>query len=131
MAHKVLIVDDEPNIVTSLTFLMKKSGFDTSVARDGDQALTEVERFRPDPAQDHPAHGQGSRDRGRQRSGHRRRCLCHQAVLDQGAGRARARAAGIVKVDRREIAAALLPGALLGVVGLGALGVFALTLDGA
>ena len=36
-----------------------------------------------------------------------------------------------MKVDRREIAAALLPGALLGVVGLGALGVFALTLDGA
>ena len=48
MARKVLIVDDEPNIVTSLTFLMKKSGFETSVARDGDEALTEVERFRPD-----------------------------------------------------------------------------------
>ncbi len=48
MPRKVLIVDDEPNIVTSLTFLMKKSGFETSVARDGDEALTEVERFRPD-----------------------------------------------------------------------------------
>ena len=48
MARKVLIVDDEPNIVTSLTFLMKKSGFETSVARDGEEALTEVERFRPD-----------------------------------------------------------------------------------
>jgi two-component system, OmpR family, alkaline phosphatase synthesis response regulator PhoP len=48
MARKVLIVDDEPNIVTSLTFLMKKSGFQTSVARDGDEALTEVERFNPD-----------------------------------------------------------------------------------
>ena len=48
MARKVLIVDDEPNIVTSLTFLMKKSGFETSVARDGDEALTEVERFQPD-----------------------------------------------------------------------------------
>jgi len=48
MSHKVLIVDDEPNIVTSLTFLMKKSGFETSVARDGDEALAEVERFRPD-----------------------------------------------------------------------------------
>ena len=48
MARKVLIVDDEPNIVTSLTFLMKKSGFETSVARDGDEALTEVERFNPD-----------------------------------------------------------------------------------
>ena len=48
MARKVLIVDDEPNIVTSLTFLMKKSGFETSVARDGEQALAEVERFGPD-----------------------------------------------------------------------------------
>ncbi|MDP9496135.1 MAG: response regulator [Actinomycetota bacterium] len=48
MARKVLIVDDEPNIVMSLQFLMKKSGFETSVARDGDAALSEVERFRPD-----------------------------------------------------------------------------------
>jgi DNA-binding response OmpR family regulator len=48
MPGRVLIVDDEPNIVTSLRFLMKKSGFETSVARDGDEALTEVERFRPD-----------------------------------------------------------------------------------
>jgi DNA-binding response OmpR family regulator len=45
---KVLIVDDEPNIVVSLQFLMKKSGFETSVARDGDEALLEVERFSPD-----------------------------------------------------------------------------------
>ena len=48
MPGKVLIVDDEPNIVVSLQFLMKKSGFETSVARDGDEALVEVERFRPD-----------------------------------------------------------------------------------
>jgi DNA-binding response OmpR family regulator len=48
MPRKVLIVDDEPNIVTSLNFLMKKGGFETSVARDGDEALTEVERFQPD-----------------------------------------------------------------------------------
>ena len=47
MSYKVLIVDDEPNIVTSLTFLMKKSGFETSVAREGDEALAEVERFGP------------------------------------------------------------------------------------
>lgn len=48
MTHKVLIVDDEPNIVISLQFLMKQGGFETSVARDGDEALLEVERFRPD-----------------------------------------------------------------------------------
>jgi DNA-binding response OmpR family regulator len=48
MPAKVLIVDDEPNIVISLQFLMKKAGYQTSVARDGDEALLEVERFRPD-----------------------------------------------------------------------------------
>ncbi len=48
MPARVLIVDDEPNIVVSLQFLMRKSGFETSVARDGEEALLEVERFRPD-----------------------------------------------------------------------------------
>ena len=48
MPAKVLIVDDEPNIVVSLQFLMNKAGFETSVARDGEEALLEVERFRPD-----------------------------------------------------------------------------------
>ncbi len=45
---RVLIVDDEPNIVTSLQFLMKKSGFETAVARDGNEALAQVEDFAPD-----------------------------------------------------------------------------------
>lgn len=48
MAHKVLIVDDEPNIVTSLEFILRKSGFETAVARDGDEALDQVEAFDPD-----------------------------------------------------------------------------------
>ena len=48
MAHKVLIVDDEPNIVTSLEFLMRQRGYETRVARDGDEALAAVEIFRPD-----------------------------------------------------------------------------------
>ena len=48
MPSKVLIVDDEPNIVISLQFLMRKAGFETSVARDGDEALREVDAFGPD-----------------------------------------------------------------------------------
>lgn len=48
MASKVLIVDDEPNIVTSLEFLMRKRGYETRVARDGDEALAVVESFGPD-----------------------------------------------------------------------------------
>jgi len=48
MASRVLIADDEPNIVVSLEFLMKQRGYETRVARDGDEALAEVESFRPD-----------------------------------------------------------------------------------
>jgi DNA-binding response OmpR family regulator len=48
MTHKVLIVDDEPNIVTSLEFLMARHGYETRVARDGEEALATVETFHPD-----------------------------------------------------------------------------------
>lgn len=48
MAHKILIVDDEPNIVISLEFLMKKEGFEIAVASDGDEALAKVVSFNPD-----------------------------------------------------------------------------------
>jgi DNA-binding response OmpR family regulator len=48
MASKVLIVDDEPNIVTSLEFLMRRKGYETRVAAAGDLALEEAERVRPD-----------------------------------------------------------------------------------
>jgi DNA-binding response OmpR family regulator len=48
MPRKVLIADDEPNIVISLEFIMRKSGFETAVARDGQEALDLVEEFRPD-----------------------------------------------------------------------------------
>lgn len=48
MAHKILIVDDEPNIVISLEFLMKKEGFEVAVANDGEEALAKVSSFNPD-----------------------------------------------------------------------------------
>jgi DNA-binding response OmpR family regulator len=48
MAKRVLIADDEPNIVTSLEYLMTKSGYEVAVARDGDDALALVESFMPD-----------------------------------------------------------------------------------
>ncbi len=48
MTKKILIVDDEPNIVISLEFLMKKEGFDVAVAVDGEEALAKVDSFRPD-----------------------------------------------------------------------------------
>ncbi len=48
MSKKILIVDDEPNIVISLEFLMKKEGFEIAVAGDGEEALAKVASFNPD-----------------------------------------------------------------------------------
>lgn len=48
MVKSILVVEDEPNIVLSLQFLMKKAGFDVRVARDGDEALAAVEVQTPD-----------------------------------------------------------------------------------
>ena len=47
MAHKVLIADDEPNILISLEFLMKREGHDVLLARDGSEALAAIRRERP------------------------------------------------------------------------------------
>ena len=47
MSHKVLIADDEPNIVISLEYLMKREGHVVFVARDGDEALALARRERP------------------------------------------------------------------------------------
>jgi DNA-binding response OmpR family regulator len=44
---KVLIADDEPNIVVSLEFMMKREGYEVVVARDGVQALEAIRRERP------------------------------------------------------------------------------------
>ena len=48
MTKHVLIADDEPNIVVSLEYLMKREGWRVSVARDGDAALELIRRERPD-----------------------------------------------------------------------------------
>ncbi len=48
MAYSVLVVEDEPNIVDSLSFLMKQAGHDVRIARDGDAALRTMEAKVPD-----------------------------------------------------------------------------------
>ena len=45
--HKVLIADDEPNILISLEFLMKREGHQVLVARDVDEALALIRSERP------------------------------------------------------------------------------------
>jgi DNA-binding response OmpR family regulator len=46
--QSVLIVDDEPNILLSLQFLMKKSGYEVRTSKDGEEALAEIARAAPD-----------------------------------------------------------------------------------
>jgi DNA-binding response OmpR family regulator len=48
MTKKVLIVDDEVNIVISLEFLMQQAGYTIAVARTGDEALVKLATFQPD-----------------------------------------------------------------------------------
>jgi len=48
MASRILIVDDEPNIVLSLEYLMKREGFEVAVAADGEVALRAMAERRPD-----------------------------------------------------------------------------------
>ena len=45
---KILVVDDDPYILMSLEFLMKKNGYDVMVARNGTEALDIVEKQLPD-----------------------------------------------------------------------------------
>ena len=48
MPASVLVADDDPNIVLSLEFLMKRAGYRVRVARDGDQVLAALEQEIPD-----------------------------------------------------------------------------------
>ena len=47
MTVKILIADDEPNILISLDYLMKREGFEVHLARDGLEALAVLQRERP------------------------------------------------------------------------------------
>jgi DNA-binding response OmpR family regulator len=46
VAKKVLIAEDDPNIVESLSFVLNRDGFEVSAALDGEAALR---RLRSDP----------------------------------------------------------------------------------
>lgn len=48
MNPKVLVADDEPNIVISLEYLLKREGYTVTVAKDGQEALDAIALERPD-----------------------------------------------------------------------------------
>ena len=45
---KILIVDDEPNIVMALEYTFKKNSFEVFIARDGQEALDILKKRLPD-----------------------------------------------------------------------------------
>ncbi|MFP2997573.1 response regulator [Spongiivirga sp. MCCC 1A20706] len=46
--NKILIVDDEPNIVMSLEYAFKRKNFQVFIARDGSEAMEIMEKVVPD-----------------------------------------------------------------------------------
>ena len=48
MNKRILIADDEPNIVAAIEFLLTQSGYEVQVARNGEEALKLVEACVPD-----------------------------------------------------------------------------------
>lgn len=45
--NRILIADDEPNILLSLEFLMRKNGYEVFIARNGNEAIDLVKRYKP------------------------------------------------------------------------------------
>jgi len=49
-AKKILLADDEPNILLSLDFLMRKNGFEVFIARNGTEAMEIIRKEKLDAA---------------------------------------------------------------------------------
>jgi len=47
MPKVILVVDDEPNILLSLEYLMRQAGYEVRSAQDGEAALNEIEHEQP------------------------------------------------------------------------------------
>ena len=48
MAKKILIAEDEANIIASVEFLLQHAGYELRIARDGEEALRGIGEFLPD-----------------------------------------------------------------------------------
>ncbi|MEO6269877.1 MAG: response regulator [Lautropia sp.] len=47
MSDRIVIADDEPNLVIPLEYVLRREGFEVTVARDGQEALEAIARVRP------------------------------------------------------------------------------------
>lgn len=48
MTKKILVIDDEPDVVTYLTTLLEENGYQASGAADGKEGLVKIKESRPD-----------------------------------------------------------------------------------
>ena len=48
MKKRILVADDEPNIVTALEFMLTRAGYDVAIARNGEEVLRKVAEAAPD-----------------------------------------------------------------------------------
>ena len=48
MAKKILVIDDEPEMVTFLATLLEDNGYEILTATDGDEGLTKIKNEKPD-----------------------------------------------------------------------------------
>lgn len=48
MGNKVLLIEDEPNIIEAISFILKRDGWIVATHADGTTALEAVERHAPD-----------------------------------------------------------------------------------
>lgn len=46
--RKILVADDEPYLLRSLSFVLKREGYEVETASDGEEALKKFEKFGPD-----------------------------------------------------------------------------------
>ena len=44
---KILVVDDEPHVIKSLTFVLTREGYDVSSAENGEDAMAEIRQSKP------------------------------------------------------------------------------------
>lgn len=48
MTKRILIVEDEPNIIESLTFLLERAGFAVESEQNGAEAMARIDTYRPE-----------------------------------------------------------------------------------
>ncbi len=47
MSNKILVVDDEPYVIKSLTFVLEKAGYDVASATNGEEAIAKARESKP------------------------------------------------------------------------------------